>query len=77
MLRALQSQINPHFLYNTLEIINSHAILQGIMPVSRMATALADMFRYCMKDSMQVVSLTEELKHIHTYLEIQRKDFLN
>lgn len=75
MLRALQSQINPHFLYNTLEIINSHAILQGIMPVSRMATALADMFRYCMKDSMQVVSLTEELKHIHTYLEIQKERF--
>ncbi|MBP1963207.1 sensor histidine kinase [Paenibacillus aceris] len=75
MLRALQSQINPHFLYNTLEIINSHAILQGVMPVSRMATALADMFRYCMKDSMQVVNLTEELQHIHTYLEIQKERF--
>lgn len=75
VLRALQSQINPHFLYNTLEIINSHAILQGVMPVSRMATALADMFRYCMKDSMQVVNLTEELEHIRTYLEIQKERF--
>ncbi|MFD2114648.1 sensor histidine kinase [Paenibacillus yanchengensis] len=74
-LQALQFQINPHFLYNTLEVINSHALLEGVMPVSRMATALADMFRYCMKDTMQVVNLTEELHHTQTYLEIQKERF--
>ena len=74
-LRALQAQINPHFLYNTLEIINSHALLQNIRPISRMATALADMFRYCMKDTMNVIELEEELNYILTYLEIQRERF--
>jgi len=74
-LRALQSQINPHFLYNTLEMINSHANLQEIRPISRMATALADMFRYCMKDTMNVIELEEELTYILTYLEIQRERF--
>lgn len=74
-LRALQSQINPHFLYNTLEIINSHALLQEIRPISRMATSLADMFRYCMKDTMNVIKLEEELNYILTYLEIQKERF--
>jgi len=74
-LRALQSQINPHFLYNTLEMINSHALLQEIRPISKMATALADMFRYCMKDTMNVIELEEELNYILTYLEIQKERF--
>ncbi|MFD0715540.1 sensor histidine kinase [Paenibacillus sp. GCM10027626] len=74
-LRALQFQINPHFLYNTLEMINSHALLQEIRPISRMATALADMFRYCMKDTMNVIEFEEELTYILTYLEIQKERF--
>ncbi|WP_240413787.1 sensor histidine kinase [Paenibacillus periandrae] len=75
MLRALQSQINPHFLYNTLEMINSYAILEGFKPISRMATALADMFRFCMKDSMYVIPLQDEMDHVRTYLDIQKERF--
>jgi two-component system sensor histidine kinase YesM len=75
MLRALQSQINPHFLYNTLEMINSYAILEGFKPISRMATALADMFRFCMKDSMYVIPLKDEMEHVRTYLDIQKERF--
>jgi two-component system, sensor histidine kinase YesM len=75
-LQALQAQINPHFLYNTLELINSHAIVEDSMTISRMATSLADMFRYSVKnDKHVVVQLNEELEHVRSYLEIQTERF--
>ncbi|OPH51874.1 hypothetical protein BC351_34225 [Paenibacillus ferrarius] len=75
MLKALQSQINPHFLYNTLEMINSYAIVEGVAPISRMSIALADLFRYSINDSMKIVYLQDELEHVRTYLEIQKERF--
>ncbi|WP_158299295.1 cache domain-containing sensor histidine kinase [Paenibacillus antri] len=70
MMRALQSQINPHFLYNTLEVINSYAILEGVMPISKMATSLADVFRYSIGDPNERVSLRNELHHMSAYFDI-------
>jgi two-component system sensor histidine kinase YesM len=75
MMQAMQSQINPHFLYNTLEAINSHAIVEGVMPISKMATALADLFRYSVQSSSETVSLKEELDHVKTYMDIQKERF--
>jgi two-component system sensor histidine kinase YesM len=75
MLKSMQAQINPHFLYNTLEVINSYAIMENVMPISRMATALASLFRYSISNADEKVHLSEELKHIHTYLEIQKERF--
>ncbi|WP_144941437.1 sensor histidine kinase [Paenibacillus sp. 32O-W] len=74
MLLAMQAQINPHFLYNTLEIINSYAIVQEVMPISRMATALGEMFRYSFNKQAQV-SLRDELEHVRRYLEIQSERY--
>ncbi|WJH34422.1 histidine kinase [Paenibacillus sp. CC-CFT747] len=74
-LQAMQSQINPHFLYNTLEVINSYAILEGVTPISRMASSLADIFRYSVGDARQVVTLAEEMHHITTYFSIQSERF--
>lgn len=74
-LQALQSQVNPHFLYNTLEMINSYALVEGVTPISRMAIALADLFRFSIGDSMQVIPLKDELTHVRTYLEIQKERF--
>ncbi|HZG57039.1 cache domain-containing sensor histidine kinase [Paenibacillus sp.] len=70
MMRALQSQINPHFLYNTLEVINSYAILEGVMPISKMATSLADVFRYSIGNPNERVSLRDELTHMKSYFDI-------
>ncbi|CAM3723063.1 sensor histidine kinase [Marinicrinis lubricantis] len=70
-LQAMQSHINPHFLYNTLEIINSHAILVNNMEISKMAAALAHMFRYNIGNAKQIVTLEEETVHIRSYLDIQ------
>ncbi|OCA85978.1 hypothetical protein A8F94_14120 [Bacillus sp. FJAT-27225] len=74
-LKAMQSQINPHFLYNTLELINSHAILEGNMIVSKMATSLADMFRYNISDLNHIVTLNDELEHVTSYLDIQKERY--
>jgi two-component system sensor histidine kinase YesM len=75
MLIALQSQINPHFLYNTLGMIHSFAILAGVQPISKMVANLADIFRYSMDSDNQIVSLWNEIRYIRTYLEIQNERF--
>lgn len=74
-LQAMQSQINPHFLYNTLEIINSHAIIEKQMTISRMTTSLADLFRYNVSHTKTVVSLYVEIQQIESYLQIQKERF--
>ncbi|MGQ5395781.1 sensor histidine kinase [Paenibacillus sp. M.A.Huq-84] len=74
-LQVMQSQINPHFLYNTLEIINSYAIIEDVQPISRMATSLADIFRYSVGNPGQAVTLMDEIRYIRTYLEIQQERF--
>lgn len=74
-LMLMQSQINPHFLYNTLEVVNSYAIEAGVKPVSRMVVSIAKMFRYNMNDLNSTVPLAEELEHLDTYLLIQKERF--
>lgn len=73
--RALQSQINPHFLYNSLESINSLALLHGEDQISEMTCALADMFRYVTAQSDPIVSVKQELIHVQNYLTLQNLRF--
>ncbi|GIP35806.1 sensor histidine kinase [Paenibacillus sp. J2TS4] len=74
-LQALQSQINPHFLYNSLEIINSYAVVAKIRPISQMTVMLAGMFRYSASDPQHLVPLREEIHHIRNYLRIQQERY--
>ena len=74
-LSALQSQINPHFLYNTLETIRGLAMVYGIADIADMTKALADLFRYSINSHGVIVSLEEELKSIHNYFLIQERRF--
>lgn len=74
-LHALQNQINPHFLYNTLEIIRSRALVQGNGDVAEMVESLALQFRYCINHSGEMATLQEELDHVRNYLLIQRYRF--
>lgn len=71
-LHALQNQINPHFLYNTLEIIRSRAMVQGNADVAEMVEALALQFRYCINNLGEMATLEQELENVHNYLLIQR-----
>ncbi|MCM3494920.1 histidine kinase [Paenibacillus lactis] len=74
-LRSMQSHINPHFLYNSLEIINSYAIADNHMEISRMTRALAHMFRYNISHAGSIVLLRDEITHIQAYLELQQARF--
>jgi two-component system, sensor histidine kinase YesM len=66
---ALQSQINPHFLYNTLECIRSIGLVHKVMEIVSISTAMANIFRYSIKgDSFSTIS--EELEAIRDYVGI-------
>ncbi|MBB6734029.1 sensor histidine kinase [Cohnella zeiphila] len=68
-LYALQSQVNPHFLYNTLEVIRMKALTYKQNEVSTMIRILSDLFRSSIKEQM-VVRLRDELNYCKIYLEL-------
>ncbi|MCY1153257.1 MAG: histidine kinase [Sphaerochaetaceae bacterium] len=70
--KALQTQINPHFLYNSLEIINSKAKIEGVYSISEVVCTLSRLLRVAMDTSEKFVSLADELSYIQDYLEIYR-----
>lgn len=72
---ALQNQINPHFLYNTLEGIRSEALLAGLDGVAEMTEALATFFRYTISRVEHLVTLEDELANIENYYYIQQFRF--
>ncbi|MEG2118743.1 MAG: sensor histidine kinase [Pseudoflavonifractor sp.] len=72
---ALQNQINPHFLYNTLESIRSEALISGMDSVAEMCEALASFFRYTISDQENLVTVEDELQNINTYFYIQQYRF--
>ncbi|WP_309122360.1 histidine kinase [Paenibacillus sp.] len=74
-MQALQYQINPHFLYNTLEIVNSHAIVEDVPVISRIVQSLARIFRYSVENHAKTVPLPVELSHMKDYLDIQSERF--
>ncbi len=71
---ALQSQINPHFLYNTLEVINWETVrLMGAdNNVSKMLVYLAQNLRYMARSNKNMVSLGEDLENLIKYIELQK-----
>ncbi|WP_342556565.1 sensor histidine kinase [Paenibacillus sp. FSL H8-0548] len=75
-LSALQAQINPHFLYNTLDTINWIAIGKGATDISAMIDSLAKYFRLSLNKGKNIVSVMDELKLAEVYLEIQQSRFL-
>jgi len=72
---ALQNQINPHFLYNTLEGIRSEALLAGLSSVATMTEALSTFFRYTISGVENLVTLKEEIENTKNYFLIQQFRF--
>lgn len=72
---ALQNQINPHFLYNTLESIRGEALIAGLDSVADMTEALARFFRYTITKVENLVTVEEELDNCETYFLIQKYRF--
>ncbi|GAB4426214.1 MAG: sensor histidine kinase [Chloroflexi bacterium OHK40] len=76
-LLALQSQINPHFLFNTLNSVRALSRRGETATVEAVAESLADLFRYSMSNWNELVALREELEHVENYVTIQRARFGN
>lgn len=71
-LEALQSQINPHFLYNTLSSINSLSKLKNNDQISEMVTGLAKFYRLTLNEGKSIISFEDELEQVKSYIDIQR-----
>lgn len=74
-IRALQSQISPHFLYNALDSINWNLLKKGDYEDSTLLVALSDILRYSINDSKENVDLEEEFIMVENYLRIQATRF--
>ena len=70
-LKALQAQINPHFLYNTLSLINWKALAAGEEDISRMTLAMSTFYRTALNRGRNVLQVEAELSNTRAYLEIQ------
>lgn len=76
-LKALQAQINPHFLYNSLDLINCTAISRNVPEISRMVNALGRFYRLSLSKGREIIPLSDEIKHAQLYVEIQNMRFEN
>lgn len=74
-LKHLQSQITPHFLYNSLFSIKQMAEVENVELIKEFSDYLGQYFRYMTRDSAQEVTLQQELEHALVYLAIQRIRF--
>lgn len=74
-LKALQAQINPHFLFNSLQSIGTLALHHKVPRIYSLLSSLASIMRYNMRNSEAMVTLKEELKHLELYLELQQERF--
>ncbi len=74
-LELLKNQINPHFLFNTLNTIACMAKLEDAATTERMITSMSNLFRYNLKTAEQAVPLEQELKVVQDYMYIQKMRF--
>lgn len=75
-LNVLQSQINPHFLYNTLETIDSMAAVKGHLEISEVCNKLGMIFRYNItKTNREYATVAQEIDHVKNYISIQKMRF--
>jgi two-component system, sensor histidine kinase YesM len=70
-LKALQTQINPHFLYNTLSIINWKALEIDAMEISRITTTVSKFYRTVLNKGKNTISVANELENAKAYMHIQ------
>jgi len=70
-LNALQNQINPHFLYNTLDTIRGLAIEKEALDIANIVATLSSMFKYSMDYADSLVPVGDEIEHLRSFLKIQ------
>lgn len=73
--QALQSQINPHFLYNTLDTVNWMAFLSDQTEICQIMGSLSDFFRLSLNNGQDFYHVSDELAHVDSYITIQKFRF--
>ncbi|MDO4349103.1 MAG: sensor histidine kinase [Eubacteriales bacterium] len=76
-LKALQAQINPHFLYNSLDTINCLAIQKDVPEITELVAALARFYKLSLSRGRERIPLKDEFTHAQMYLKIQNLRFEN
>ncbi len=76
-LSALQSQINPHFLYNTLDLINWLSQKNMVSEISDVTIALANFYKFSLNKGRDISTIDYELRHVSSYVQIQNVRFRN
>lgn len=76
-LKSLQAQINPHFLYNTLDMIRWLALKNRSQDIANIVSSLAKFFKLSLSNGKDIVTIRDEVNHVKTYLEIQNSRFGN
>jgi two-component system sensor histidine kinase YesM len=74
-MRALQAQINPHFLYNTLDLVNCLALRHEAPAIAAAVEALSRFYRLSLSGGAETVTLAQELEHVDLYVRIQNMRF--
>ncbi|MFD0693347.1 histidine kinase [Paenibacillus sp. GCM10027628] len=74
-LKALQSQVNPHFLQNTLQLIGSMAFSKSPGEIYDVIRSLSEMFRYVIRDPVELTTIQHEMAHLNNYMFIQKQRF--
>ena len=74
-LRALQAQINPHFLFNSLTLVGYTALEEGAPRTEEIAYTLSDLLRYSLRNTATMVPLREEIEIVERYLSLQQIRF--
>ena len=75
--RALQAQINPHFLYNTLDLINWISMDYGAEEIGTLTWNLAQFYRLSLNHGKSLISIGEEVEHVEVYVNIENYHFDN
>ena len=76
-IRALQSQINPHFFFNTLESLRMNCEIRGQIDLADALSSLGSIFRYNIKWNNAYVSLRQEIEHVENYIKVMKIRFGN
>lgn len=74
-MQALVAQINPHFIYNSLESINSMAVLAGNRDISKMVISLGKLLRISISENQELITMNMEFEHVRHYMNIQKYRF--
>ena len=74
-LKILREQINPHFLYNTMEIINSLAIVNNQAEISDVVKSLSEYYKLSLNHGLDLISVREEIRQIELYVKLQNMRF--